>query len=41
VVYLHVNKLRRFWCSSGKTVIPARARAFLAAAERIGSAFKK
>jgi hypothetical protein len=24
MVYLHVNKEARFWCSSGKTVIPVR-----------------
>jgi len=35
VIYLHVNREREFWCSPGKTVIPARADAKLAAAERI------
>jgi hypothetical protein len=35
VVYLYVNREREFWCSTGKTVIPARPNATLAAAERI------
>jgi hypothetical protein len=31
VVYLHVNRVREFWCSPGKTVTPARPNATLAA----------